>query len=532
VTGQRARRASTVPAGAAARLARICALAALAAFPLAPPRAVAAGGSAQAAAAPPVAAQEGIPPHPRALRFEPLEFTPPSRAAHRHVLSNKVVAYFVEDHDLPLVSVSVLIRGGSYLDPPGQQGLAATTGSQMRAGGAGDLTAEQLDEELDFLAANVGAAFGPTSGSASANFLAKDTDRALELFFLMLRHPRFQQDRLDLARTQQLQAIERRNDSTEEIESREWARLIRGDDFFTTRFLTKASIEAIGRDDLVAFHEKVVHPGNFVLAVAGDFRTADMKARLEKAMAGWSPGAPAGPVPDPAHTPVPGLYLVDKPDVNQGRVTIGHLGIERGNPDEIAVGVMNQILGGGSFTSRITSRVRSDEGLAYSAGSSFAPGVYYPGVFEAGFQSKSASVARAAAIVVEEIERVRREAPSAQELDTVKNYLIEVFPRNFASATAVAGLFASDELTGRPPDYWEKYRDRVRAVSIADVQRVARQYLHPDALVVLAVGNVEAMLAGDPEHPSFSLEKLAPGGRVTRIPLPDPVTMVYPRARP
>lgn len=475
------------------------------------------------------AGAQTIAAHPRELTYSALPFTPPERSQYRQVLANKVVAYMVEDHDLPLVTVTVTIRGGSYLDPAGKTGLAAMTGAQMRSGGSGALSAEQLDEEVDFLAANLSSGFGPTTGSASVNFLAKDMDRALQLLFDLLKTPRFQQDRLDLLKTQQLQAIERRNDSTEDIEEREWTRLIRGDDHFSSRDVTKASIDGITRDDLVAFHKQYVHPGNFFIAVSGDFTTADMKARLEKAMAGWTPGPAAPPVPKPTHTPVPGLYLVNKTDVNQGRVSMGHLGIQRDNPDEIAVAVMNQILGGGSFTSRITARVRSDEGLAYDAGSSFQAGPYYPGTFSAGFQSKSESVARAAAIALEEIERIRQDAVTKQELETVQNYLIEVFPRTFASAGAIAGIFVADEITGRPVDYWQRYRERVRAVTIADVGRVAQTYLHPDRLVVLAVGNVDAMLKGDPDRPSYSLEKLAPGGRVTRIPLPDPVTLVYPK---
>lgn len=471
-----------------------------------------------------------IPAHPRDLNFAPLTFTPPERSAYRQTLAGNVVAYMVEDHDLPLVSLTVHIKGGSYLEPAGKTGLASMTGSQMRAGGAGQWTAEQFDEELDVLAANVSSGFGATAGQASASFLAKDTERALALFFDMLRTPRFQQDRLDLLKAQQLQAIERRNDSTDDIEEREWVRLMRGDGHFSSRSITQASIESIGRDDLAAFHKQFVHPGNFIIAVSGDFDSADMKRRLNAYLQGWPVGKVASAVPKPTHEPMPGLYLVNKPDVNQGRVSLGHLGIERGNPDEIAVAIMNQILGGGSFTSRITARVRSDEGLAYSAGSSFAPGVYYPGTFTASFQSKSESVARAVAIVEEEIERIRTQPVAAQELETIKSYLIDVFPRTFASPAAIANLFATDELTGRPAEYWRTYRDRVKAVTAADVERVARAYLHPDRLVILAVGNVEAMLKGDPDRPTFSLEKQAPAGRLTRIPLPNPMTMVYPPA--
>ncbi len=492
-----------------------------------------------AVAAPPqgtttaVPATARIPAHPRDLTFGPLAFEPPDAAKHRRVLANKVPAYLVEDHELPIVTVTVLLKAGSYVDPRGKEGLASAVGSQMRAGGAGKYTAEQFDEEADFLAANVFSSFGATSGSATANFLAKDTDRALDLLFDLLRTPRFQQDRFDLYKTQILQGLERRNDTTAGIESREFARLMYGADHFSTAQVTKASIESITRDDLVAFHQKWFHPGNVIVAVAGDFDTRAMTAALEQRMAGWK--APSGfavpPVPKPTHVAVPGIYFVDKPDVNQGRVAIGLPGIQRGNPDEVAIEMMNDVLGGSGFTSRITNRVRSDEGLAYSAGSSFGVGVHYPGLFRAGFQSKSATVAQAVQIVLDEMSRMRSEKVSAEELETVKNSAIEVFPRFFASASATAALFATDELTGRDPKYWKTYRDRVRNVTPDDVQRVAQKYLQPDKVVVLVVGNAADMLKGNPDKPQFSFDALRRGAAITRIPLPDPVTMVYPKTQ-
>jgi zinc protease len=470
-----------------------------------------------------------IPPHPAKLTFPPLDYEPPERDRYRHVLSNGVVAYLVQDHELPLVTVSVLVRAGAYVDPEGKEGLASAVGNQLRAAGTRRHTAEEFDEEADFLAANISSALGATSGSASANFLTRNAGDALALLFDMLKTPAFQQDRLDLFKTQTLQALERRNDATQSIEAREFARLMRGDHFSTAQ-VTRASVEAITRDDLVAFHREYFHPGNFIIAVSGDFQRDDMLERLEAAMAGWAAGALARPVPKPAHTPAPGIYVVHKPDVNQSRVSMGHLGIMRGNPDEIAVAIMNDVLGGSGFTSRITNRVRSDEGLAYSAGSGFPAGVHYEEVFRAGFQSRNATVAQAIQIVIDEMERIRREPVAAEELDTVKNYAIEVFPRFFASASAIAGTFANDELTGRDPDYWRTYRDRVRAVTAADIQRVAQQYLHPDRLVILAVGHVDEMLRGNPDRPQYTFEQL-PGGRaITRIPLPDPLTMEYPKS--
>jgi zinc protease len=470
-----------------------------------------------------------VPAHPRDLKFLPLEYTPPKASAYRQVFSNGAVGFFVEDHDLPLIDISMTIRVGPYLDPAGKEGLAAAVASQLRAGGTARYKAEEFDEEADFLAAEISSSTGRASGSASVNFMSKDIDKALELFFEMLRNPAFQQDRLELFISQQLQGIERRNDRTEEIEGREWNRLIRGEKHFTSVFSTKTSIESITREDLITFHKNNYQPGRFVFAVSGDFKTAEMKAKLEKAMAGWSDsGIPAVKVPKPDFTPVAGVYMVHKPDVNQGRVSIGHLGIQRGNPDELAIDMMNDILGGSGSTSRIMSRVRTDEGLAYDAGSSYSPGVYYEGQFRAAFQSKSATAARAAQIVLDEIERMRKEKVSAEELETVKNQAIEVFPRYFATASAVAETFAADEFTGREPGYWDTYREKIKEVTVDDIQRVALKYLHPDRLVILAVGNVDDILKGDPGKPENSFQKMG-GGKITRIPLPDPATMVYPQ---
>ena len=474
-----------------------------------------------------------IPPDPRKLVYPPLDYSPPDRAAHRHQLSPGVVAYLVEDHSLPLVNVQLVMKIGRYLDSPQQVGLAAAVGSLLRSGGTSRWPAEKFDEEADFLAANISSRVGQTSASARVNALSKDLDQALDLFFEMLRNPAFEQQRVDLYKSQLLQRLERRNDRTGSIERREWNRLLRGDEHFSNRFTTNSSAEAFTPENLRAFHQKHYVPANFILAVSGSFDTAEMKAKLAEHLAKWEQaGERSQAVPRPDHQPQPGLYLVHKEDVNQGRVSIGHLGIERKNPDRFAVSLMNQVLGGSGFTSRITNRVRSDEGLAYSAGSSFSAGDYYPGAFRAFFQSKSATCAEAAQIILDEIEQIRKEGVSEDELDTVKTLSIEIFPRFFASARAVASTFANDELLGREMDYWEGYRDKLRAVTLADVQRVARKYLQPGRLIILAVGNTEDMLKGNPDKPQYALEAFKGDGEVVRIPLPDPLTMVYPPAAP
>lgn len=469
-----------------------------------------------------------IPDHPSGLTYPDRVFDPPNREAHRRVLNNGVVLYIAEDHDFPLVDVSVVIGAGDWLDPEGKTGLAGLAGGQMRSGGSGGLTAEEFDEEADFLAATISCGLGATEGGASAGCLSKDLDRVLELFFGMLKEPAFQADRLELAKAQAFESMKERNDSTTSIEAREWGRLLRGD-HYTALQSTKPGIESITRDDLAAFHSKYIHPGNFVIAASGDFNADELARKLEKHMEGWKiPKIAQPPIPDSTYKPEPGLYTVHKADVNQGRVRIGHVGPRRDAPDYHAALVMNDILGGGGFTSRIMSRVRSDEGLAYSAGSAMIFGVWFDGVWRAGFQSRSKSCAQAADIVLKEIDRIRTEEVNEDELRTSVNSLIESFPHRFSSPRSTVRTFADDEYSGQDPKFWEEYRKKLEAVTAADVLAAAKKYLHPDQRVMLSVGNIDDIMAGDPDRPDYDLLKLSPTGKAVKIPLPDPLTLVYP----
>jgi predicted Zn-dependent peptidase len=476
-------------------------------------------------AAAPAAAQ--IPDHPDKLVFQPIAFTPPRAADHRVVLKNGMVVFIAEDPALPLVNVSLLVRTGSYLEPAAKAGLAALTGSQIRRGGTASLTAEQLDERLDFLAANVGTSIGDTSGTASLNSLADTFDESLRIFVEMLKQPRFQEDRLRLAKEQTLQALEKRNDDAADIERREWNVLLYGDEHFTNRFVTPATLDAVTRQDLVDFHRRYFHPANMVAAVSGAFSRAEMIRKLEAAFAGWPGTRPAvPPVPSAIATARAGVYRIEK-DIPQGRVSLGLPAVRRDDPDVYALEVMNEILGGGGFISRITRTVRSNEGLAYQAGSGLRFGIYYAGAFRAVFQSKSRSVTHATRLVLDEIRRIREAPVTEEELDTVKRNLIETFPGNFESKAQSMGIFAADEYTGRDPSYWQTYRDRIRAVTAAEVQRVAQKHLAPDKLVVLVVGNQKEIDLGD-DKVRTTLAEMAAGGNVVTLPLRDPLTMKRP----
>jgi zinc protease len=263
-----------------------------------------------------------------------------------------------------------------------------------------------------------------------------------------------------------------------------------------------------------------------LVAAAGDFKKADMAARLDKLFAGWPhKGEAAPPVPKPNHALAPGTFLVDK-DVNQGRVSILLPGLLRTDPDFFAAAIMNDILGGGGFTSRIMNRVRSDEGLAYSAGSSLQGGIWYPGRLGAAFQSKVRTAAYASQIVIEEMKKLRDGDVTDEELDTAKRSFIDTLPRRFSTPVQVVGLLVDEEFTGRyasDPGYYAKYQANVERVTKADVKRQAQRLLKAESVTLLVVGKKADLLNPDPKHPVKFADLT--NGKLTEVPLRDPLTM-------
>lgn len=468
------------------------------------------------------AAASEIPGRPEKIDFPDLTFEVPDAEAMRFELPNGTPVYLQEDHQLPLVNIAVYFKGGAYMVATEKAGLTDIISDAWRAGGAGDLSAQELDEALDFIAANVRASIGDVQGSASLNVMTKDLEQAMGLFMDVLTEPRFQEDRFAKAKDDLLQAMKRRNDNTASIERREWDRLIFGDGFWMNQLATKPTLDNITIEDCRSLVSRLVRADNIIIAVSGDIdRPTAMKLLTPTlgALPKLDEAIPA--VPQPDYSPEPGVYVVNKSDVNQGRVRIGHIGYKLGDEDEFALRVGNDILGGGGFTARMMKTIRSDEGLAYGAYSRLQFPVTIPGVFSAFFQTKSSTCAYASEIAFDLIEDMRRNAVTAEELTTSKASFVETFPRRFESAAATVAQFAQGELLGRPADYWQTYRDRISAVTAEDIRKAMNEKIHPDKLVVLVVGNVEEIMKGHPDHQA----QMSDFGAIHTLPLRDPLTL-------
>jgi zinc protease len=487
-----------------------------------------------------LAAGPGMVDRPEKLTYPPLHFTPPNAATCRVVLGDGMAAYIVPDRAIPMITVNVMMRVGPDLDPPGKEGLAAATAYLLTRSGTATMTAEQLEDRVAFLGAQLESGIGagrgmfglggvPISGTESRvtlNLLSKDIDEGLRLLTDCIKSAAFQEDRLNLRRDQQLQDIKRRNDESAGIEDYEWNYLANGEGHWSTRYPTEASLKSMTKDDLVAFQHRYMGPKNFILSVSGDFDRGEMTKKLKQAFAGWPiPGENPGPPPAPT-APVESGWFIAPKEVNQTRVTFGLRSIDRYDPDYWTAQVMNSILGGGGFTARLVNRIRSDEGLAYSVGSRFEGGFYYPDLWTVGFQTKARSTAYAVSLALAEIGRMRDELVSDSELETAKSSFIEGFPARFPNAAAVAGALAAEELTGRyqrDPKFFAEYTSRVQAVTAQDVQRVARRLLDPKKLAFLLVGDGKEMRQSDGKH-EVTLVRLA-GGEPKPIALRDPATM-------
>ncbi len=434
------------------------------------------------------------------LRFPPLETHIPrvGREVERRVLANGIIVYLAEDRSLPTIDATAFFRAGSLYEPADRQGLAQLTASQLRNGGTTRMSYERLNDELEVLGATVEASASLEAISVSMGALAKDSDRALELLADVIRRPAFAPQPFETARGRMIEDLRRVKDNPPRLMAREFSRALYTEAHPLGRPLTVGEVSRITPADLQGYARQFIHPANMMLAVVGDFDGPTMWAKLTALFGDWA----ADPVHLPTLPAVPSrdarrVTLVPR-DLAQASLAVGNLGIDRRNPDRYAIDLMDLILGGSGFSSRIMDRVWTDEGLAYSVGTSFPTGWPVTGPFRATAQTKNENVSRTVTVILEEMERIRREPVTSEELARARQALENSYLFRFSSRYATVVQLMRLEFDGEPADYYETLLDRYRAVTIADIQRVANTYLHPDAATIVVVGNaskVEAQLA-------------------------------------
>ena len=354
---------------------------------------------------------------------------------------------------------------------------------------------------------------GRQSGSASLDVLSKDLARGMRIFAGLLRHPAFEPARVELAKLQAIEGIRRRQDNPGSIVSREFMKQLYGSEHPSARESTIESVQRITRDDMVAFHQRTVHPNGIILGVTGDFKTDEMLALLRATFGDWKKGE------------VPELKIADAPemagrsivrfvskDTSQTHLRVGHLSIKEQDPDYVSFAIANDILGGSSFRSRLFNDVRTKRGLAYSVGSRLNTGVHDQGVWLMRAETKLPSTQEVINRFVANMERMRTELVTDAELAEAKEAYVNSFVFSFASPSAIVGRFVELEYDGLPKDFLQQLRARVIALSKEDILAAAKKHFHLDRLTIVAVGPGETLpklLSGFGEVKEI---KLAPEG--------------------
>ena len=437
---------------------------------------------------------------------------PPLPAFHpqqprRIVLDNGAILFLQEDHELPFVNGFVEMRGGGRDVPIAKTGLIDLYGDVWRTSGTATTPGDKMDDLLEAKAAKVETSGDIDSTSVSWSCLKTDFDTVFGMATDLLLHPKFDPGKLDLSKQQMAAGIVRRNDDVSEIASREAAKLAYGPTNPYGRSPELAQVLSVSIADLQQFHEKTVIPNGMIIGVTGDFDGAAMEKKLRAAFGGLKKGTPLPPLKETFNGPTPGVYSVDKNDVNQSNIWIVGLGTERSNPDYYALSVMNQIFSGG-FGSRLFQNVRTRLGLAYSVGGGYGASYDHPGLFHTVASTKSASTVDATKAMLDQIDDLKTQPFTDVELKSAKDEVLNSFIFRYDTPEKVLTERASLEFYGYPADFLEKYRDTVEKVTTADLERVARKYIDRSKLAILVVGNVQQMASGAPGQPGKPLSDL------------------------
>ncbi|HEY6349847.1 MAG TPA: pitrilysin family protein [Candidatus Angelobacter sp.] len=426
-------------------------------------------------------------------------------------LENGMVVFLQEDHELPLMNGIAFIRGGSKSEPADKIGLVSIYGGSWRTGGSKSKTGDQLDDELEARAARIETGGGVDTTSISLSCLKADFDFVLDDFNDLLRHSEFRDDKIEIAKNGIKTGIARRNDDLGQIAGRESTRIGYGPQSPYARIPEYSTVAAVTRQDLMDWHSRYVQPNNIILGITGDFDSAAMESKLRKVFADWAKGPAYADPQVPVAAPKPGIYFVEKSDVNQSEIRMVASGTRRDDPDYYAVEVMNQIFGGG-FSSRLFKALRTQAGLAYSVGGGVGAGFDHPGLARLSMGTKSSTTAQAIDGLYREIENMRNLPVTEAEMQRGKDAILNSFVFDFDSREKVVQERMTYEIYGYPADFLDRFQKGVEKVTVEDVNRVAQKYLVKDKFAVLVIGK-----AADFDQP------LSARGPVTNIDITVPL---------
>jgi len=394
-----------------------------------------------------------------------------------------------EEHSLPFVTINLMVKTGAKDDPPFGEGLANLTASSLLLGAAGR-TLKQINEELDFMGADMNASANKDYTTVSLRVLKKDLERAFSIFMDVVTKPTFPADevRKEISRT--LAAIQSLEDRPGRVADRAFEKaLYMGGPYGHPTEGTVESVSKLSREEIKRFHDRHYCPDNAILSVVGDIDQRSVDGYVALLLRKWPKGGTPVKTVEIKFSTRKEMIKINKP-VTQSNIVIGNGGISRDNPDYYAAVVMNHILGAGSLTSRLMEDIRNKKGLAYSVASIFE-GRKYPGPFMIFLQTKNRSTTEAIKATMENLERVRSELVSEKELEDAKKYLVGNFPQRFNTQSRIASFFAQVEYYGLGLDYPEKYPSLINGVTREDVLRVARAYVHPDEVITVVVADLK-----------------------------------------
>ena len=426
-------------------------------------------------------------------------------------LDNGMIVFLLEDHELPQVNAVARVGAGSVYEPATKRGLASVTGTVMRTGGTASMSSDSVNTVIENLGATVETSIGETSGSAYMSTLSDNVDTVLPVFAEILRQPAFAEKKIQQAKSQEKSVISRRNDNARQIAYREFDKVLYGEDSPYARTPEYYTIDRIERQDLVDFHQKYVQPNNVILSVWGDFDAEAMEQKIREEFGDWKAAEDFEPPtpPTPEGTRDYSVNFVQKGDVNQSTILMGHPGeITRKSDDYAPVTIMNEVLSGG-FSGRLFQQVRKEKGLAYAVFGQYSANYNRPGRFFAGVFSKSPTTVKATEAVMTEVKRMKTEAPTSDELSLAKDSYLNSFVFNFDTEREILSRRMTYESYDYPADFLKQTKDDIEAVTSEDVLSVAKNYLHPEASHILVVGKREAF--------SDSLSTLTKDGTVNEI---------------